>query len=165
MNQLFLDNAQALRGFIVYLTGGDQSLADDVFQEVFLVVSRRAEEGFRPEGDFTAWVRGVARHTLMSVRRQRSSGFGFSQETEEMLANEAPVNDEWAHYGEVLRRCLEDLAPRARELATLRYVQDLMPTVIAERIRWTVNAVNVALSRVRRQLRECCERRLDVGGP
>ncbi len=159
MNLLFLRHAQAIRGFIVCLAAGDQGLADDVFQEVFLVVSRRAQD-FRPDGDFTAWVRGIARNKLLAVLRQRSRGFAFSQEVQELLAAEAPADDEWDRHHKALNTCLESLAPRARELATLRYAEGLVPTAIAEQVSWTVNAVNVTLSRVRRQLRECCERRL-----
>jgi DNA-directed RNA polymerase specialized sigma24 family protein len=45
----------------------------------------------------------------------------------------------------------------------LRYLEGLTPPLIAERIDWQVAAVNVALSRARRLLRECASRRLAAG--
>ena len=157
---LFLRHAEAIRGFIAGLAGGDLSLADDVFQEVFLVVSRRAAD-FRPDDDFSAWVRGIARNKLLEVLRQRRrGGFSFDAELMDLLAAEAPVDDDWRRQQRALHECLGLLAPRARELTELRYGEQLTPTAIAERVRWTINAVNVALARVRSQLRDCTTRRL-----
>ncbi|MBA3683858.1 MAG: hypothetical protein H0W72_01230 [Planctomycetes bacterium] len=113
MNLLFLRHAQAIRGFIVCLVAGDQGLADDVFQEVFLVVSRRAAD-FRPDGDFTAWVRGIARNKLLAVLRQRRRGFALSEDVLELLAAEAPSDDAWDRHQRAIRTCLDGLAPRAR---------------------------------------------------
>jgi len=161
---LFLRHAEAVRGFVAGLAGGDLALADDVYQEVFLVVSRRAND-FRPDGDFSAWVRGIARRKLLEVLRQRGPSAGFADEVIELLAADAPPDDEWREHQRALQDCLAKLAPRARELTELRYVHLLTPTAIAARVRWTVNAVNVALSRVRRQIRDCAERRVAGNGP
>ncbi|MEK7413971.1 MAG: sigma-70 family RNA polymerase sigma factor [Planctomycetota bacterium] len=156
---LFLRHAEAIRGYITGLAGGDLALADDVFQEVFLVASRRAAD-FKEGADFTPWARGIARFKLLEVLRQRSRGIGFSEDVVELLAAEAPPDIEWLHHQRALQDCLGQLAPRARELTELRYRDQLTPTVIADRVRWTVNAVNVALARMRRQLRDCADRRL-----
>jgi len=156
---LFLRHAEAIRGYVTGLAGGDLALADDVFQEVFLVASRRADD-FRVGSDFSAWVRGIARLKLLEVLRQRSRGTGFAEDVLGLLAAEAPADENWRIHQHALQDCLGRLAPRARELTEMRYVEQLAPTAIAARVRWTVNAVNVALSRVRRQLRECADRRL-----
>lgn len=161
---LFLRHAEAIRGYVTGLAGGDLALADDIFQEVFLVASRRADD-FRIGGDFSAWARGIARLKLHEVLRQRSRGAGFAEDVVDLLAAEAPADEDWRVRQRALQECLGRLATRARELIELRYVEQLAPPAIAERVHWTVNAVNVALSRVRRQLRECAERRLDAGAP
>ena len=161
---LFLRHADAIRGYITGLAGGDLALADDVFQEVFLVASRRAAD-FRMNGDFSAWARGIARLKLLEALRQRSRGTAFAEDVVDLLAAEAPADDDWHLHQRALRDCLVHLAPRARELTELRYLEQLAPSAIAERVKWTVNAVNVALTRVRRQLRECADRRLDRCAP
>lgn len=157
---LFLGHAEAIRGYITGLAGGDMALADDIFQEVFLVASRRAGD-FRIGGDFSAWARGIARFKVLEVLRQRSRGIGFAEDVVDLLAAEAPADDDWRVHQRALQDCLGRLAPRARELTELRYVEQLAPTAIAARVSWTVNAVNVALSRIRRQLRDCADRLLD----
>ena len=59
-----------------------------------------------------------------------------------------------------LEECRDGLAPKARRVIYLRYEQSQRPPEIAEKMGWTVNAVNVALTRARKALRECVERKL-----
>src|SRR5262249_57451566 len=59
VQRLFLRHAGVLRGFILGLLP-DHNRAEDVFQEVFLTVSRKAAE-FRPGSNFPAWARSIAR--------------------------------------------------------------------------------------------------------
>ena len=117
MHLLFLRHADAIRGYITGLAGGDLALA------------------------------------------------AFAEDVVDLLVAEAPADNDWHLHQRALRDCLVHLAPRARELTELRYLEQLAPSAIAERVKWTVNAVNVALTRVRRQLRECADRRLDRCAP
>ena len=59
-----------------------------------------------------------------------------------------------------LEECKDGLAPKARRVIALRYEESHRPPEIAERLGWTVNAVNVALARARKALRECVDRKL-----
>ena len=56
--------------------------------------------------------------------------------------------------------CVATLAPKARLAVELRYRKSLKPPEISQAMGWTVNAVNVALSRARRAIRHCVEARL-----
>ena len=163
VQRLFLAHAESIRASITALAGGDAALADDVFQEVFLVIDRRAAD-FRPGADFAAWARGIARHKLLEARRQRRRGADIDTDAIGLLAVDAQPEDDSQRRRQALRECLGTLSPRARELTELRYRSQLSPQDIAERVGWTVNAVNVALSRVRRHLRACAERRLGPDG-
>ena len=58
----FLLNSSLIHGFIYSLYPSAE--ADDLLQEVFLVVTEKAEE-FRPGTDFLAWVRKVARYKVL----------------------------------------------------------------------------------------------------
>ncbi len=161
VQRLFLRHAGVLRGFILGLMA-DRGRAEDVFQETFLTLTRKATE-FTPGSNFLAWARSVARlKVLEACRAIRGSASLLGQDALEALIEAAPeVEDEWEERREALARCLEQLAPRAREIIDLRYSDDhLAPPAIAGRIRWTVNAVNVALSRARKFLQECTRRRL-----
>jgi len=161
---LFLQQAAAVRGFVRGLVP-DRAAAEDVFQDVFLTVTRRGAD-FRRDGNFLAWVRGIARNKVLEHhRRQRSAPLPFDEELLNLLADSAEGSDQLLEQRrEALTKCLERLAPRAREIVDLRYAeQSLSPPEIAERLVWTTNAVHVALSRVRAFLRECTQQVLASG--
>lgn len=161
VQRLFLRHGGLLRGFILGLLA-DRNRAEDVFQETFLTITRKAGE-FEPGTNFLAWARSIARlKVLEACRAGRSGPALLGQDAMEALFATAPeVDDEWDGRREALARCLNQLAPRAREILELRYSDEhLAPPEIAARIRWTVNAVNVALSRARKFLQECTRRQL-----
>ncbi len=161
---LFLQQAAAVRGFVMGLMP-DRVAADDVFQEVFLTVKQR-EATFRRDGNFLAWVRGIARNKVLEHhRRRRTVPLVFDEELLELLAESADESNQLIERRrEALAKCLERLAPRARQIIDLRYAdQPLSPTKIAEQLAWTTNAVNVALARARAFLRDCTQRTLVSG--
>lgn len=161
MEAQFLQSAATVRGFVFGLVA-DRAAADDIFQEVFLTVLQRSSD-FRPDGNFLAWVRGIARNKVLEYyRRQRSQALPFDEELLELLAEAAEGRESrLERQRDALSRCLERLAPRAREIVDLRYAeQPLSPPEIAERLSWTTNAVHVALARARAFLRECTQQLL-----
>lgn len=164
IESLFLQQAAAVRGFVMGLVP-DRAAADDVFQEVFLTVKQRGAD-FQRDGNFLAWVRGIARNKVLEhYRRQRKTPLPFDEELLTLLTESADSADKLLERRrEVLAKCLERLAPRAREIVDLRYGDHaLTPPKIAEQLAWTTNAVNVALARARAFLRDCTRRMLATG--
>ncbi len=161
VQRLFLRHAGMLRGFILGLLP-DHNRAEDVFQEVFLTVTRKAGE-FSPGSNFLAWARSIARLKVLEAWRSSRSGPHLldPEALDAVLAAAGEVDDDWSQRREALAKCLDQLAPRAREILELRYSDDyLAPPEIASRISWSVGAVHVALSRARKFLQECTRRRL-----
>jgi RNA polymerase sigma-70 factor (ECF subfamily) len=161
VQRLFLRHAGVLRGFILGLLP-DHNRAEDVFQETFLTLSRKAAE-FQSGTNFLSWARSVARLKVLEACRAGHGGPHLltPDALEAVLAVSGEADDAWAERREALARCLERLAPRAREILELRYGDDFLPPpVIASRLSWSVNSVHVALSRARRFLQECTRRRL-----
>jgi RNA polymerase sigma-70 factor (ECF subfamily) len=162
----FLGQAGVLRGFILGLLP-DPNRAEDVFQELFLTVTRKAED-FRPGSNFLAWARSIARLKVLEQVRASKDGPRLlgPEALEALMASAAQAEANWDDRREALARCIEQLAPRAREILELRYSEaHLPPPAIAEKLSWSVNAVHVALSRARKFLQECTRRRLSLGGP
>src|SRR5206468_3633663 len=62
---------------------------------------------------------------------------------------------------EVLHRCIEKLAARARELLRMKYTDGLTGKVIAGELRQSPSAVYQSLSRIHRFLRNCVAHELD----
>lgn len=165
VQRLFLRHSGLLRGFILGLLP-DRDRAEDVFQETFLTLTRKAGD-FIPGTNFLAWARSVARlKVLEACRAGRSGPMLLEPEAMEAVCLAAEeIEDDWEERKIALAACMERLAPRAREILQLRYADEpLAPPLIAKRVRWTVNAVNVALSRARKFLQECTSRRMSLEG-
>jgi RNA polymerase sigma-70 factor (ECF subfamily) len=164
VQQLFVRHQQAVLGYVLSI---EPRFADaqDIVQEVFLVVSRKAQT-WSAGTDFLAWACTVARYETLHFQRTRARRTARLDEDviELLYAAEAVDESEWQHRVDALRRCLGRLAPRAKELVWRRYHGAQMPEQIATEVGWTVNAVRVALTRARGALRECMEEQLNASG-
>jgi RNA polymerase sigma-70 factor (ECF subfamily) len=164
VQQLFVRHQQAVLGYVLSIEPNFAD-AEDIVQEVFLAVSRKAQT-WSTGTDFFAWVCAVARYETLHFQRTRGRRTArLDEDVIELLhATEAVDESQWQHRVDALRRCLGRLAPRAKELVWRRYHAAQMPEQIATGIGWTVNAVRVALTRARGMLRECMEKQLSASG-
>jgi RNA polymerase sigma-70 factor (ECF subfamily) len=155
---LFLQYQPAVRGYILSMIP-DFSQADDVMQETFLTVTRKAAS-FELGTSFAAWVKTIARFKALEAIRARR----FESLSEEVLlalsAEPREFRGESDERLSLLRGCLDQLAPQARRSIDYRYQNDHLPPQIAELTGCTVQSVNVTLSRARAFLRDCVQRKL-----
>lgn len=154
-----------LIGYIRSLVG-DADLTEDLFQEVTVVVLQKSAE-FEEGKDLQAWCRGIARNLILREReksaRLRVFEGGRILDLVDAAYAEQPGEDSVEAQRTLLRRCLELLGDRPRELLTLRYSSGLSLREISARLDRTEGAVQVALSRVRKWLGECVARRGEAG--
>ncbi len=164
VQQLFVRHQQAVLGYVLSIEPNFAD-AEDIVQEVFLAVSRKART-WSAGTAFLAWACTVARYETLHFQRTRGRRTArLDEDVIELLhAAEAVDESQWQHRVEALQRCLDRLAPRAKELVWRRYHRVQMPEQIATGIGWGVNAVRVALTRARGTLRECMERQFKAGG-
>lgn len=153
-----------LRAFL-YSRTGNRDVADDLAQEVFLVVIDRIED-FDTTRPAWPWLLGIARNKLREHWRERSRS-DEAGELERFLATmqlERATPDaepDWHEERlEILRRCCEKLNPASGTLIDLVYRQGLTSEEAATRLKKTAGAVRVTLHRIRRTLAECIERQL-----
>lgn len=158
VQQLFVKHQSAIKAFILSLQP-DFAEADDVLQEAFLTVTRKAGE-FQEGSNFIAWAFTIARFKLLESRRRHGKTAALSDEVLETLAAAVPEEAFFDARLRALRGCLEGLAPRAQEIVRLRYHGERGPEEIARLLAWTPNAVNVALSKARGWLRDCVQRQV-----
>jgi len=158
VQQLFVKHQLALRAFILSLEPNFTD-AEDLLQEVFLVVTRKANE-FQEGTNFFAWGCTIARFKLMELLRRRAKSQALSEEVIEALCAVEPEHQFEDSRLAILQGCLEQLAPKARQMMYLRYYGEHSPAQIARLVSWTPNAVRVALSRARTVLQECLERKM-----
>lgn len=161
VQQLFVRHTGLLHGFIASICG-DLVLAEDILQEVFLVVSKQADS-FVLGTDFAAWARAIARFKTMELLRARGRERGMlGVDTLALLEAAAPGLDAWQGQREALQGCLAKLTAAQHALMTMAYGEGLSPQQIAGRKSQSPEVVHVMLSRVRRALRECILRRLGL---
>jgi len=66
----------------------------------------------------------------------------------------------WRLRQEALTECVKELPARSRELLQLKYEEDLSAEAVGDKLALSAAAVWMSLSRVRKLLRECAERKL-----
>lgn len=159
---LFLKFQPMIRSYVLSIVP-DFTLAEDIVQETFLVVSRKAES-FTLGTSFPAWVKTIARFkALETIRKERSKNVVLSEEVLDALDAEPHPYSSPAEVDsrvKTLRECIAELAPQARKTIEFRYRGDHLPTQIAQLMGCTVNSTNVTLSRARSFLRDCVHRRM-----
>ena len=159
---LFVQHTPAIRGFVIALMP-DFSRVDDIIQETFLTVTRKAAE-FEIGSNFVGWACTIARYKVLETGRQKGRTQPLSNEViESLCACEPEPVENGEEKLHLLAECMKSLAPQSRRTIELRYQQAHKPAEIARQIGWTAEAVYVALSRARTALRECVERKLAEG--
>lgn len=163
VNALFVQFSPEVRGFILALMP-NMSRADDIFQETFLTVSRKAAD-FKPGTNFLAWACTIARFKVLEAGRKRPSDLQpLSDEVLESLSAVVPEPESEDRELQMLNECMEELHSHTRRAMELRYEQGHKPAEIARRLGWTAESVYVVLSRARAALRDCVGRKLSLEG-
>lgn len=150
---LFVRHEGAIRAFVRAL---QPSLADadDVMQETFLTISRKAAT-FEPGTNFLAWACGIARLKVLENLRQRQRTTVLSEKAIIALTDDAPAPEVTARREAALARCLEKVAPRARDLLWRRYSSRQSSDEMATALGMTPTAVRLAMFKARIFLRDC----------
>lgn len=133
----------------------DDSDADDVVQEVWLTVVRKLPS-YDSSRSFRAWVFGIARMQVLKWRQSkaRRREFAVPDETIAQMSQaveDGPVGPSACE--DAIRRCLERMGGRPREMLRLKYAVGLKSAEIARRLGMTSGAVDMGLTRARRALR------------
>lgn len=144
----------------------DRHLAEDLFQELAVLVVQKAAEIAEPAA-LPAWARTAARFTALKVlRTQRRRPQVFGGDVLDVLEAEwsAIEAEQPEERIAALRDCVERLAPQSRRLLASRYDEGLSPEELAARIGKSANAVYVAFSRIHKALAACVRARLAQRG-
>lgn len=148
-------NQSKLFSYILFVVH-DRETAEDLFQETFVKVITRLQEGrYTTSGKFGAWIMRIAHNVVMDWYRDLSSQRIVEPAKDNDLSNvrgdEMLEGNIEGHYvnQQVLadvRHLLNTLPPSQREVVYMRYFQDLSFKEIAE----TTNvSINTALGRMR----------------
>jgi len=142
--------------------------SEDIFQEVWVRFSRALAEGVEIL-DQAKWCRGTARNLILHFWRDRRKAAVPADEqlldlVELAFAEQSANQDYWRARQEALAECIQELPERSQGLLRLKYEDGLPAHEVAGKLRQTSAAVLMALSRLRRALRECAEKKLRLQG-
>ena len=163
--RLLLSHRAMLMGYIGMIVR-DSHTAEDVFQEVAIIVVEKARTLANRE-DFPRWARKIARFKALKAVHSRVSAPSIVDESLLDLLEEDWASDDQAEpapSSEALQHCLGALTPYARQLIELRYGKSLTGKALAESLGQPVNTIYVALSRTYRALAACVRTRLSREG-
>lgn len=156
--KFMLRRAQHL-GFLRVLAR-DDALAEELFQDLVLAVLEGAARFQPEEGDFDAWVRGIARNLWRGHLRRRRPTSPLDAATESAVASawddrsplEALEHEERLSR---LRACLGRLAGGARDLVRRRYELAEDSATMAAALGRSAGAIDTALCRIRSSVLAC----------
>lgn len=161
---LFIEHQPLVRALALAIVR-DFDLASDVIQEVFLTVTRKADQ-FKLGTNFPAWITTITKFKAREALRRPPVRFEtLSENTLNALCAADPSLDDFERRVHHFEHCLSELAPQARRIMEMRYQGAHLPTFIARQLGQTVGSVKVTLSRARAVLRACVERKLAGEAP
>lgn len=132
--------------------------AEDIVQRVAMAVADGYDDLDRVHSP-VAWAIAIARNQVYNhYRTQRRRHMLFDSDVLDRIEDaHVKVASELIDQREVLAQCVKKLNPRQYHLLELRYVAGMKPDVMATKLRSSVNAVNVALHRLRQTLARCVQ--------
>lgn len=148
-------NQSRLFSYILFVVR-DRNTAEDIFQETFVKVITRLQDGkYTTSGKFSAWIMRIAHNVIMDWYRDQRAERVVEVTQDNDLSNisgsELVVGSIESHYvnSQVMcdvRNLLDNLPPTQREVVFMRYYQQLSFNEIADT---TSVSINTALGRMR----------------
>lgn len=166
--QQYLQLRSEFMGYLYAMTR-DAELSEEVYQNAAVVVIQKAE-GPEEIRNFRAWAKEVVRrqalHAIRAREVARRQGRAMAPELLEAISDtfsqdqseDSVVRDE----ARALRKCLDELPAEKRELVAMRYKHDSGFDDISRQVDSTPAAIQRALSRIRKTLHACVQRRMQL---
>jgi RNA polymerase sigma-70 factor (ECF subfamily) len=164
--QQYLQLRSEFMGYLYAITR-DAELSEEVYQNAAVVVIEKADsdETIR---DFRSWAKEVVRRQALHAIRARElaqrHGRAIAPELLEAISETFCEDDSTASLvhseATAMQKCVAQLPEEKQKLLAMRYEQDATFDEISRRMNSTPTAIQRSLSRIRKMLHECTQRRL-----
>ena len=154
-DELLFRHQSKLFSYILFVVR-DREIADDLFQETFVKVITKLQEGkYSPSGKFSAWMMRIAHNVIMDLYRglkvQKIVDTSDDNDLSNISTNDLYSMDIESQYvnAQVLKdvkKLMNFLPASQREVVYMRYYQQLSFKEIAE---MTNVSINTSLGRMR----------------
>jgi len=135
LRQVYDATSAKLFGTVLRIVG-DRDVAQDLLQDIYLKVWRRAGRFDAAIASPITWLCVIARNTAIDHTRRAAGPIGAVGTLPE-VADDAPRADEFLcteEDHEALRRCMEELQPDQRRSIRLAFFDGLTHSQLAERV-------------------------------
>ena len=164
---LLLRNQSKLFSYILFVVH-DQDAANDLFQETFVKVITRLQQGkYSPTGKFYAWIMRIAHNVIMDWYRAQRADKIVDAPKENNLSNiagsETTIGDIECQFIKTqtlseVKRLMNLLPAPQREVVYMRFYQEMSFKEIAETTGVSINTslgrMRYAILNLRRKVRE-----------
>jgi RNA polymerase sigma-70 factor, ECF subfamily len=162
----FLAQRHVLMAFISGLIR-DPSAAEDILQEVWLRLSEASRNGTQIV-NLNKWCRATARNLILHHWRQRRSPLVIPDSSmldlvERAFDEQDGAHSVWTERKNALLECMRSLPEKSRQILVQVYESGMRLSDLAARSGLTYAAMLMLLSRLRKALRECVDRRIQTG--
>ncbi len=166
--QQYLQLLSEFMGYLYAMTR-DAELAEEIYQNAAVVVIEKADQP-EPIRNFRAWAKEVVRRQALHAIRARAAaerhGRAMSPElleaVSDVFVHDTSADSVVCDEASALRQCLEGLPKDKRALVALRYERSSSFDEISKHTGSTPAAVQRALSRIRKLLHGCVQRRMQL---
>lgn len=141
----------------------DFELAEDLFQETVVEILK-CQDRFDPSRSFVPWACGIARNVVLQHWRRQAKmpTSGMCDLISELAMISAEEDDDrWRRERVALRRCVQSLPERMQKLLLLRYGHNLKGQALAASTDLRSGAIRTTLARLRGQLRQCIQTKVE----
>ena len=166
-DELLLRNQSKIFSYILFVVR-DRDTADDIFQETFVKVVVKLQQGkYVPSGKFSAWVLRIAHNVIMDLYRGQKSQKIIDAVDDNDLSNIAGsdmiignVENQFVNTQVLsdVRKMMNLLPTTQREVVYMRYFQQMSFKEIADTTNVSINTslgrMRYAIINLRRMARE-----------
>ena len=164
--RLLTNHQTALRGLIISLLPGCQDI-NDILQDTNVVLWEKMHT-YEPSTNFRSWAFTIARNKVMQYwdKQKKQNRLVLSEKiilaVAEAKKDSTPEHIE--HKLSALNQCLETLNQGERDLIDKRYSSKISLESYSTEIGRPVASLRVSLYRIRKKLRACIDKRLQMKG-
>lgn len=155
-----------MRVYASAMTGGDIHAVDEILQESAIHIWEHRHE--LPEiKNLRSWACRIAYFKMLSLKRVNPGRLHveFSEQLAETLASDMEVRENAAgEQLQILAQCLGKVRPKERALLSMHYEEHITFRDIARQLEKNEDAVYQQISRLRRALRRCVEKKSKNAG-
>lgn len=154
MQTLFVENQRRVFSVALNFFGGNDELAKDITQQVFLKLLTKLG-AYRGEAEFTTWLYRITVNTCVDETRKLRRFLNFGEFFGPAGPSIMHGQDERIHSGEIsgeVQRAIAGLKPKFRLPILLKYTEGLSYAEIAEVLECSIGTVSSRLNRGHKML-------------